>query len=1018
MKITEFFLKHKKLTHLSMILIILAGAFSIVSLPRQDSPNVNFNILSIKTFYPGASPEDVEINVTDLIEDELERVDGIEELTSFSIEGMSAIFIQLDPDASDADQIKNDIKAAVDRVSNLPKEVDNRPTIEDMKSTDFPVLEVAIIGLNADEGMLRKIAKDMESDIKALGNVGVVQKIGYRKKEIKILCDNEKMTEKYISFGEILNAIGSRNVKLSGGTLESFVDEKKIVTFSEFDPPVSVSDVIVRSNFSGKHIKVSDIATVEEGYEKEYIKIRTNGKPSINLLIKRRGTTDIIDLSDKIDTVVKKYQKTYKSQGIDIVKVVDFSHYTKSLLNIVTSNALMGFILVLLALFIFLNFYTALWVAFGIPMSILTAYMFFPLFDITTNQITLITIIMVLGMLVDDAIVIAENINRHKEEGMETYLATITGSKEVFLPVLATVLTTILCFIPIYFMKGIIGKFIYAIPTVVILTLLASLLESITYLPVHLSMHKKTGSNTNETLLNNLKNRYEVVLKFFLKFKKSTLTGFLAIFLLSSIIFGIFGKFELFPTNDFDLFYVIMETPQGNSLVETSNKVSQIEKIISQIPSELMVSFKTIVGDHRTDEAASSPAMHENWAVSTIYLKPAGQRNTRSEYIIKDLTNKLKPIEGFDKIVVRAVKDGPPVGKPINIRLVSDDYKLSKIFEEKIISFLNHQKGVYDIDSSDMLGKKEIRLKLDHDLMAKVGVTALKLAETIRVAYDGKVATTIRRDGEEIDFRVNLLENQRGDPDYLKELQILNNQNQLIKVGSFVEFEESRTNQTIRHYNGKKSINIAAEVDAKIITSQAINKIIRSKFEQEISETPGVTIVFGGEEKETMESFDNFLMAFVMAILLIYFILILLLDSFLQPLLIMIAIPFGLVGVLLAFLIHGLPMSFIGLIGTLGMVGVVVNDSLVMVTHFNALKIDNKKMDTALLLKGATTRLRPVLLTTITTVLGLLPTAYGWGGYEPFLVPMVLAMSWGLALATIVTLILVPVLYSFTIKEH
>ena len=566
-------------------------------------------------------------------------------------------------------------------------------------------------------------------------------------------------------------------------------------------------------------------------------------------------------------------------------------------------------------------------------------------------------------------------------------------------------------------MKGIIGKFIYAIPTVVILTLLASLLESITYLPVHLSMHKKTGSNTNEKLLNKLKNRYEVVLKIFLKFRKATLAGFLAIFLLSSIVFGIFGKFELFPTNDFDLFYVIMETPQGHSLVETSNKVSQVEKIISQIPNELMVSFKTIVGDHRTDEAASSPAMHENWAVSTIYLKPAGQRKTRSEVIIKDLTNKLKPIEGFDKIVVRAVKDGPPVGKPINIRLVSDDYKLSKIFEEKIITFLSHQKGVFDIDSSDMLGKKEIRLKLNHDLMAKVGVTALKLAETIRVAYDGKVATTIRKDGEEIDFRVNLLENQRGNPDYLKELQILNNQNQLIKVGTFVDFEESRTIQTIRHYNGKKSINIAAEVNSKIITSQTINKMIKEKFEQEISKTPGVTMVFGGEEKETMESFDNFLMAFVMAILMIYFILILLLDSFLQPLLIMIAIPFGLVGVLMAFLIHGLPMSFIGLIGTLGMVGVVVNDSLVMVTHLNALKIENKKMDTTLLLKGATTRLRPVLLTTITTVLGLLPTTYGWGGYEPFLVPMVLAMSWGLALATIVTLILVPVLYSFTIKE-
>lgn len=1000
-----------------MVLIILAGIITIFSLPRQDSPNVNFNILSIVTFYPGASPADVEINITDLLEDELEQVDGIEKMNSYSIEGMSSIYIQIDPDNSDPKQVKDDIKSAVDRVSDLPKEVENRPYIEELKSTDFPVLEVAIIGDNIEEGVLRKIAKDMEAEIKAVSNVGAIEKVGYRKKEVKILCDNKKMSKQYISFGEILHSIRARNVKLSGGTLESYVDEKKIVTFSEFETPLSVGDVIVRSNFSGKHIRVKDIAEVRMGYEREYIKSRTNGKPSINLIVKRRGTTDIISLSKKIDEVINKYQKTYKPKNIDIVKVVDFTHYTKSLLNIVTNNAMIGFILVLISLFIFLNFHSAIWVAIGIPLSILAAYIFFPAFDITTNQITLITIIMVLGMLVDDAIVIAENINRHREMGENSYDASVNGTKEVFKPVLATITTTILCFVPMYFMKGIVGKFIMAIPTVVILTLLASLFESITFLPVHLSMHKGKMSEAKEVWLNKIKHRYELLLRSFIKFRKTTIALSLLFAITFTGIFAGLGKFELFPTDDFDLFYIIMETPLGHSLDETSNKVKEVEKVVAQIPSSLMVGYKTVIGDHRTDEAASDPSFHENWALITVYLKPASQRDVRSEKLINDLNKKFKNIKGFDKFTVREVKDGPPVGKPITIRLVSDDFEQVIEYEKEILAFLAEQKGVYDVESSNRPGKKEIRLNLNHDYMAKLGVTALSLADTIRVAYDGKVATTIRRNGEEIDFRVQLLKDQRRNENILKELQLLNNQNQLIKIGSFVKFDESRANQTIAHHNGRKAITIMGEVKTGIITSSEINQLIKENFEDKIAKTPGVSMVFGGEEKETAKSMESFVWAFLLALIAIYFILVILLDSFVQPFLIMVAIPFGFVGVLIAFLIHGLPLSFIGLIGTLGMIGVVVNDSLVMVTYLNKLRRERKDINLDLILEGAKTRLRPVLLTTITTVLGLLPTVYGWGGYEPFLVPMVLAMSWGLMLATFVTLILIPLLYSFTVTD-
>jgi len=978
MKITEYFISHFKLTNMILVFVVLTGGITMMSLPRQDSPNVDFNVMSISTFYPGASPEDVEVNVTDPIEDELGNIDGIEELTSFSIEGMSYIVAQLDPDADDADEIKEDVRSAVDRVSDLPQAVENRPLIKELKATDFPVIELAIVGPMDEEERLRKVTKDIESEIKAIDGVGNIQKINYRKKEIKILCDADKMQEHEVSFADILTAIKARNVKLSGGTLESYVDQKKIVTFSEFDHPLDVADVIIRSNFSGKHIRVRDIAEVVSGFKKKDLITRSGGVNSINMIIKRSGSADVIRLSKKIDAVVKKYQAFYKNDSISVVKVVDFSYYTKSLLNIVIKNALIGFSLVVISLFVFLNLHTAFWVAVGIPVSFFGAYIFLPLFDINTNQITLITMILVLGMLVDDAIVIAENISRHQEDGEDPVRAAVMGTEEVYYPVLATIITSMLCFIPMFFMKGIMGKFIASIPIVVILTLSMSLLESITLLPAHLSRGKKNNPK-KEVWMNRLREVYAKWLRKCLRLRRLTLLIFVLILVSAVSFFSKHGKINLFPTDDYDFFYVVMETETGDSLSETSKKVEQIEKVVAKIPADLMMEFKTIVGDHRTDEAVSNPTLHENWALVTVFLHPSSKRNIKSEAIIKDLQKQFKNIKGFKKLEVREVQDGPPVGQPITIRLVSDDFVLAERYEKKVLNFIQSMDGIYDLESSNKTGKQEVRLKLDHDYMAKVGITALDFATVLRVAYDGNIATTIRRDGEEIDFRVKLRDEQRGNLDVLTELQVPNKENRLIKVKDVASLEFGWAKQSISHFNGKKAVLITAKVYDEIITSSRANQELKDKFVDDIEAVPGLEIVFGGQEKETMKSMKNFVVAFAVGILCIYAVLVVLLDSFSQPFLILIAVPFGFIGVLIAFYIHGLSLSFIGLIGTLGMMGVVVNDSLVMVTYLNTLKSKNLEMNLDLIIEGSKTRLRPVLLTTITTVLGLLPTVYGWG---------------------------------------
>ncbi|OVE76707.1 hypothetical protein BVX98_05350 [bacterium F11] len=1018
MNITRYFVENKKMTNLLLVFILVVGVLSITRLPRQDAPNVDFDILTISTFYPGASPEDVEINVTDPLEDELEKIDGIDEMTSFSIEGMSMIFVVVDSDSEDTGQVKEDIRNAVDRVKNLPDAVEDWPAVNEMKSTDFPILEVAIVGDESQEWELRKIAKGLEEEIKSVGKVGAIDKIGYRKREVKILADLEKMDKYYVSFPEILKAVEARNVKATGGTLESFVDEKKIVTLSEFEELTDVGEVIIRSNFSGKHVRVSDIAVVEDGFKNRDIISRTNGRNSINLVVKRRGTTDVIDLSREIDGILSKYEHLYKDQGIEIIKVVDYTYYTKSLLNIVSNNAVIGFFLVCLSLFIFLNLYTALWVAIGIPLSILLAYIFFPVFDVTTNQISLITIILVLGMLVDDAIVIAENITRHQEKGMDYKEAAVFGTQEVLRPVMATIATSMLCFIPMFFMTGILGKFIQTIPIVVILTLGASFLESITLLPSHLSIkRRKFFSVKRDQYMNAIRRWYGRMLTRLLRNRKKTIGFFVLISFLIAGLVGSQTRFELFPTEDFDLFYIVMETKTGTSLGQTLKAVKKVEKHVADIPENLMIGYKTNVGDHRTEEAAADPSLHENWALITVFLHPSGRRDVRSEQIIDDLKEKMKDVSDFEMLNIREMQDGPPVGAPITIRLVSDEIELCKKYEKKIIGFLGKLKGVENLESSNRIGKKEIDLILDHPQMAAAGLTALDLANTIRVAYDGKVATSIRRDGEEIDFRVSLSPDQKRKLGFLEDLKVRNNTGHLVPIETLARFEESRSVESIEHFNGRRSIKITADVERAVLTSKEANEAVREAFADEIATIPNLSMVFGGQEEETAESMKNFQIAFLCALLAIYFILILLMNSYSQPFLIMIAIPFGFVGIIVAFYLHNLPMSFLGMIGSLGMMGVVVNDSLVMVTYLNQKKDKHGgRMSLADIVEGAQVRLRPVLLTTITTVLGLLPTVYGWGGTEPFLVPMVLAMSWGLMFATSITLILIPTLYTFTVS--
>ncbi|OED38247.1 hypothetical protein AB834_01025 [PVC group bacterium (ex Bugula neritina AB1)] len=1016
MSITEFFIKNPKLTNSIMILICFLGFFTFKGLPRQSMPDVDFGQMTIETSYPGSSPVDVEIKVTDLIEDELEVLEGLDEINSVSIENKSVINVKINPNLPTFKQekIKTDIRNAIDRVTKMPKEVKDKPLVEEKTSSNEPVMEVSIAADGVfDEDFLRRVAKKFEDDLRLIQGVGKIHKVGYRQKEVRILVNLEKMNQEHVSFKELVEAIHARNVKESGGVLQSGTDEKKVITFAEFQKPEDVGDCVIRSNFSGKQLRVKDVALVRNSFHDKAVLPKINGLKSINVIVKRKPGFDMISLSEEVHNLVDSYQDIFKDRNVKISVLVDYSHYVSNLLNITKNNAFMGLVLLLATLFLFLNFQTALWVALGVPVAVFGAFIMFPFFGLSVNQVVLIAIIIALGLVVDDAVVVAENINRYQQEGLSSKEAAIKGSKEMFAPLFVAILTTIMYFASLYFMTGIMGKFVFSIPTVIILMLCFSFFESFTILPCHLAHVKASAIRPMKGWMLKCIAIYASTLRFFLRNKMVFLLVFMIGFGLLTSFFVKKARFVMFPTIDSDILYVSLETEVGDSKETTLRKVQKVEKIVAKIPKSALSGFKLEVGHHNAASSNGASTNHDYWALITIFLHPAQERSIKSEAIMNGLEKDFKDLKGFSLLEVEPNREGPPVGAPVTVKLICDDISVCETFEKKILKTLREKEGVYQVDTTNRYGAKEILLHLDEIKMAQMGLTAQDVADTVKFAYQGFEATTLRRDGEEISFRVRLNDDQRGKEAMLKQLSLRNREGRLVPLSAIAKQSYVEEKESIDHYGGKRSLTITALVDETKITGGEVNKEIRNLYQEDIEKTPGVSMTFGGEEKESQKSLKRFFQSFLFGLIIIYLILMILLDSYVQPFLILSVVPIGLMGVLIAFYLHGLPMSFLGLVGTLGMLGVLVNDSLIMVSQLNSAKKKHRKMDIDILSEAAKLRFRPIVLTSVTTVVGLMPTTYGFGGYEPFLVPMVLSMSWGLVFATVGTLYVVPILYSF-----
>jgi len=1062
--IIEFFLRRSIFGNILTVILIGWGIYVGLTINREALPNIDFDIVLVTTVFPGASPEEVEKLITNPIEDQLKSVEGIKEIRSSSIENRSGITVIIDPDAKNPRKVVEDIRSAVDRVTDLPADVD-RPLVLEITSSLTPVIEVSLF---ADENKidyrtLREQAEILENALKQIDGVARIDRRGWLNREYIVKLDPIKIKNNYVGIEEILAGLKQRNINFPGGEVIINGASQVLRTVGELLEPKDIENFFIRSNELGQGIRIRDVGKVVDGFEEPLYIYRTNGKIAIDLIVLKKEKGDIIRVVEEVKKVANNYKQKLP-EGIEVEFINDLSYYVKRRLNVLFNNAIGGFILVVGALFFFMGWRTALMVALAIPVSLGAALIIFNALGVTLNLISMVGMIIVVGILVDDAIVVSENFYRYLEEGYSTLEAAIKGTSEVVAPVFASVITTIVSFAPLLFVTGIFGKFLFTIPLVVIITLSASLFESFFILPSHLYDINKYASHKNEIkgesgyFYRFRKKIYEPALAWVINHRWQTLIALVVLFITSIVLQVTVGKFKLF-TGAIEAFIIKMKADPSTPLEDMDRFNQYISKYVETLPKEEIENFRTATGIVQQNPTDPFTKRGSNYAMAIIYLTPENKRKRSGEEIVNQVReeiswlldakfkdnanlkqNPYKPkifpefmnLSGkLENLQVDLIRGHPPTGKPVAIEIRGKDYDVLEKIGEEFKERLAKIKGVQNIDDDHELGKKEIHLKIDELTAAITGVSVENIALAVNTAFRGTAPTTIKKGTEEIDVRVRFDDSYHKNIKTINHIYVLNTMGQLIPIKPLVKFETKQGYVALNHIDADRSLIVLADIDEKTTTSAQVNKEIQKFMNQIIEKYPGYTVKLGGENKDTEESLESLRKALIVGVLVNFLILSSLFGSILLPFTILMTIPFAIIGIILAFIAHGQPISFLALVGFVGLSGVIVNGAIVMIDFAQSLRKNNPNMSIEeVALKAGSMRLRAVILTTLTTVLGLLPTAYGIGGRDPFLVPLALAFAWGLMFSTLLTLFIIPILYikavNFTIfikkllklKEH
>jgi len=1026
-KIITFLMRKKLLVNLMVIMIMSAGMVTIMSLNREMIPEVNFDMVTVTTIYPGASPDELESLVTIPIEKKLREVGDLDKVRSYNIENVSVIAIYIEDKASNKKQVVQDIKDAVDSVTDLPENAEE-PEVKEIKTDKTMVIDIALFGSKpgVPYGRVRESADKLEDFLLEIDGVAEVELFGFYDREYIVEVNPAKLKYYRMGINKVIGSLKMRNIDLPGGSIKQGKNEYVLRTKGKFRNAEEVRNTVLMSNDAGFVTRVRDIAMVKDAFEEADIHERFNGRKSVVLRVWKKKSADEITLVNTIREKMGKHKLAH-SKDVKLKIFNDFSNQTRNSIESVISNATTGFILLALVLLVLLGFRISLIVAVSIPLSFMMAFMGMGIGGLTINVISLFGFIMVLGMIVDFSIVVADNAHRYMEMGHRRFEAIKKGVLEVIGPLTVTLLCISAAFTPLILLSGIMGKFLKAIPIVIIICLAASWLIAMFVLPTFLDMFTKDTCRDNaecvddltevidEGLFGKVQRGYKGLLQTSLNHRYITLGILVVMFVGAMALSGVVG-FVFMTGGGAEQLKIKVKLPMGTNLDTTLTEMKKMEKYILKIPKAELNGIWGSVGNEASDGLDPKPGEGTHKATYNIFLVPEKDRKRTAEEIDAQVRKDIQAAQKKGllrrdmQILFSVEENGPPVGKPVNIEIRGEDFKVMEKIAAEYIKALKKIKGVRDIDLDYEKGKQEYRYFIKEVMAAQTGVSVYDVAVSLNASYQGAVATNVKDGDEDIDIRVRFPESSRKRLYSLNNVMISNNRGGLIPLSEVTGVKKQPGVSQINRLNFKRIVQVKADVDTDIITSQQANLFLMKKFKGIEKKYPGYSVAYAGEQEDTDKNMQEMGTYFLFALAFIFIVLAVFMNSLILPAVVMVAIPFSLVGVILALFVHGEPMSFMSTLGIFSLAGVIVSNTLVLVQFINNQR-DLKHPLKESLLRAGVMRLRPVLLTTGTTVLALFPSIYGWGGMDYMVRPLALSFGYGLIFATFITLVLIPTFY-------
>lgn len=1097
MKLTNVAIDNRTSVFIIVVIIVFLGLSAYMTLPRESAPDISIPLVIISTQYFGVSPEDIESLVTQKIEKEVNGIGEVKEITSSSFEGYSIIRVEFES-GFNIDEAVQKVRDKVNKAeSELPPDAE-KPDIIEINFSEFPIVTFNVSGPYS-LSKLKDVAEDLKDDIEKVEGVLDVKIKGGLEREVKVDVDIYKLNHYNVRFKDIISAIMDENRTIPGGTIDVNQSSFMVRVPGEFNEPYMIEDIIVKLK-DGSPIYVRDVANVSYGFKDRITHARLNNENAVTIDVSKRVGENIIDIADQVKELLNTKSKELPN-NLNLYITTDQSKDIKEMVHELENNIFSGLVLVLIVLFFFLGVRNAFFVAIAVPLSMLMSFFILQSLDVTMNFVVLFALILALGMLVDNAIVIIENIYKFLEEGNSLIEAAKLGTAEVSWPVFTSTMTTVAGFFPLLFWPGVVGDFMLYIPLVLIVTLISSLFVALVINPVFASVFMKLEhpEDEPETLIQKILHPLNKVTHFFVdvllpkvlaryklilvkalgpqrevdqKVNKRNKLGVLSIFLffiivggLSSAlppfvsvfigigigvsilflftnsklrvlwgtllllfsitqIYGLFGHgVEFFPKTQPPRIFISLEAPSGTSLEMSNQIVKEIEAKLNEFESNDIKDMVAVVGSSSNpfDGGSSTP----NKSTITIQFIDYDDREKSSLTTTDEIRDVVIKTAGADVLVAQQDM-GPPVGAPISIEISGDDYHilggLAALMREKIKNI----PGVVDLKDDFDVGKPEIRVDVDREKAALYGMNTGMIANSIRTAINGTTASKYRVGEDEYDITVRLKEDQRSSLTSLESLEIIYNNKKgttlTVPLISVANISRSKGPGAIRRKDMKRVITISANSAEDFNANDVLNNV-KEKL-ADFNLPPDYSIEYTGQNKEQAKASAFLGKAFMVAILLIFLILVIQFNSLSQPLIIMSSVVISLIGVFIGLIVYEMPFGIIMTgIGVISLAGVVVNNNIVLIDYINVLRRKGFSRREAIIRAGLR-RFRPVTLTAVTTILGLIPLTFGFGfdiysisfsgsgESAEFWKSMGIAVIFGLAFATVLTLIIVPTFYS------